>query len=262
MLTLPLLFLVTAASAQTLSQNCQQALTQVAANPDASNCLDPSALLQLAIGGTNASIIAPVKAWLGGICSAGPCSNNTIAAVVTNLTSGCSAELSAAGLTTDSSGVAAITTEIQAAYPTVRQVLCLSDNSNSGTNCIVELLTDIQNAAGATLSISEIISLVMNPTPQDVPTNVTCSDCSKAMYNVVNQNFPALLNDSTASVQATCGANFTDGQTPSSIVQTASSTGSSNNNKSGALPLSSSSGPFGLTVACLVTILAGFVFVA
>ena len=136
---------------------------------------------------------------------AGPCSNTTLANAVTNITTGCSTELSAAGLTTSSNSSQAIISAVQAAYPTVRQVLCLSD---SGNNCVTETLTNIQNVVGQ-LNLTEIVSIIANPTGVNLPANVTCTNCTKAAYNVINGNYPSLVSGEASAIESQCGSSFT-----------------------------------------------------
>jgi hypothetical protein len=159
--------------------------------------------LQILIGGSNSSVVQPVDSWLKGLCSSPSCSNNTLSAVVTNITAGCPSLLSAAGSSnTDTSAIIQI---VQEAYPTVRQVFCLSD---SGTNCVTQTLTNIQNVVG-TLTLSNILSLAVNPAGINLPSNVTCTDCIKEAYNIIEENYPSLLSGEQSTLQSTCGSSFT-----------------------------------------------------
>ncbi|KIM92031.1 hypothetical protein PILCRDRAFT_57602, partial [Piloderma croceum F 1598] len=111
-------------SAQSISTGCKTTLLNLVASPDAA-CLDPSALISLATQSSNTSIISPVNNWLQGLCPLAPCTNSSLSAIVTNVTSGCSSDLSSLGLTT--SNPSDIVSAVQAAYPTVRQVICLKE---------------------------------------------------------------------------------------------------------------------------------------
>ncbi|EEB92613.1 hypothetical protein MPER_08851 [Moniliophthora perniciosa FA553] len=91
------------------------------------------------------------------------------------------------------------------------------------TNCVTQTLTNIQNSVG-TLSPNNIVNIVANISTQDSllnAQNITCTDCIKEAYNIINTDFP-LGSDAQSELQQQCGASFVDGQTPSSITQTAS----------------------------------------
>ncbi|KAF7376253.1 hypothetical protein MSAN_00040600 [Mycena sanguinolenta] len=206
-------------SAVSISSACQSALTGVAANSDANACLSVSSLLSTVLD-SNASIITPVDNMLKALCSAAPCSNATLSAVVTNITTGCSAELSSSG---SSVSAAEITTLVEQYYTTARSIICLTD---SGTNCITETLTNIQSMLG-TLSLDNIGTIITNAftSTSSLPANVSCSNCVKGAYNILNQNFPSTASSIASELDSECGANFTDGSAPSGIVESATSTG-------------------------------------
>ncbi|KAF9012439.1 hypothetical protein BDQ17DRAFT_1232492 [Cyathus striatus] len=244
------------ASAQSLSSECTSALLGIASNPDASKCLTPSPLLSIATS-PNASVITPVDNWLTSMCAAQACSNDTLAAVLTNVTAGCQTELAGTGLTTDT--VSSIIPIVQTFYPAVREIVCLKDGN---TNCVTQTLTNLQSVTG-TLTLSEISALISNP-PTNLPSNVTCTNCVKAAYNIVNQTAPSLVSDVTSSLQSQCGTSFLDGATPSSIVQSASASGASTAADSGALPAAFISGGAlaGLGTSGVVVISTIFSFLA
>ncbi|KAJ7217927.1 hypothetical protein GGX14DRAFT_357924 [Mycena pura] len=226
-----------------ISSNCESALTQVAANPDASACLKVSALLGAALQ-PNASIVGPVDNWLQSLCGVAPCSNATLAAVVTNITTGCSAELS----TADSSSAASISTMVQQYYPTARKILCLSD---SKTNCITQTLTNIQNILG-TLSLNNIVDVIENAAKTNsIPSNVTCSNCVKEAYNIFSQDFPSASSGLKGQLQSECGASMIDGSAPSGVVESAATTSAGAGNSAKGLMLSRD-GLAGLTAAGLI----------
>ncbi|KAF9024844.1 hypothetical protein BDZ89DRAFT_954353, partial [Hymenopellis radicata] len=200
-----------------LSSSCTTALGAVTANADANACLSPSSLISLAVGSANTSIIDPINTWVTNVCTRGACSNDTLAAIVTNITAGCSSELGTFGF--DSSQTSTIISTVQEAYPTVRKVVCLKDGD---TYCVTETLNNLQTSLGTTLSLSNIVSLFGSDDTQ-IPSNITCSDCSKAAYSIVKADYPALVSDDESDVQAECGASFTDGSSPSGISQTAPS---------------------------------------
>jgi hypothetical protein len=233
------------------------------ASPDAA-CLNPSALLSLATGQSsgNNSIVDPVNNWLKGLCPLPPCTNSSLAAVVTNLTSGCRTELSSFGLSTDDASQAV--TVVQEIYPTVRQVACLQDTS-ANQLCVTELLTNIQSSVG-TLSITNIVQIIPNIASGSVtiPKNVTCSDCVKQAYNIVNKDFPGSIPPQAASgLSSACGSSFTDGATPSEISESASTASAgSASTKSGAMSLFSVNSVIAAAVSTLVVVSSAFAVLA
>ncbi|KAJ6499176.1 hypothetical protein C8R45DRAFT_106585 [Mycena sanguinolenta] len=212
-----------AVSAVSISSACQSALTGVAANSDANACLSISSLIATFVN-PNASIITPVNNMLNALCSAAPCSNATLSAVVTNITTGCSAELSSGGSSVSASE---ITTLVEQYYTTARNILCLTD---SGTNCITQTLTNIQSILG-TLSIDNIGTVITNAftSTSSLPANVSCTNCVKQAYNILNQDFPSAASSVGSDLNSECGASFTDGSTPSGIVESATATGNGKN---------------------------------
>jgi len=211
--------LVAGASAISISSQCQSTLVTLAASPDA-QCIDASALTGLFLQGTGSSIVGTVDTWLKGVCSVGSCSNATLATLVSNATAGCGTEISSLVGTVSTEQLTAI---VQEAYPTVREVACLQ-NTTTSTNCVTETLTNIQSTTG-TLSITEISNLVttiIGGGNLNLPSNTTCTSCTKEAYNVVNTNWPGLLSSESSTIQSTCGAEFLDGTAPSGIKQTAS----------------------------------------
>ncbi|KAI6026134.1 hypothetical protein BKA83DRAFT_4238916 [Pisolithus microcarpus] len=176
---------------------------------------------------SNSSVIPAVDSWLTGLC----------ALVFTNITSGCSSELASLE-----------------AYPTLRQVWCLKDTSVNEL-CVTEELTGVQNTTG-TLTINNFITVVgeIISGSSSIPQSVACSNCSKAAYTIADSNFPALVSNSTSTVQSTCGSSFTDGQMPSGIEETASnSSSSSSGSTGGAVSLSVNSLSMGVTMLVVVS---------
>jgi len=253
-------------SAQSPSSSCQTTLTGILASPDAA-CLNPSGLVPIFIGGTNTSIVGPINNWLAGVCSVGPCSNQTLAAIVTNVTSGCSAELKALGL--GSGSASELTTVVQQFYPTVRKVLCLKDDS-ANQNCITQTLTNIEKTTGP-LTLSKIFTGLANPfsiAPGGIPKEVICSNCVKAAYNIVAHDLGPAVNSSAASAE--CGPSFVDGQNPPGISQSAalgaaspspSPSTSSKNTAMSSIVLSGGT-VMGLAISLLFTVSSGFAFFA
>ncbi|KAJ7287771.1 hypothetical protein C8J57DRAFT_595654 [Mycena rebaudengoi] len=197
------LFAASSVAALSLSKDCQNAFTQVAANSEANACLSVSSLITVVLQPNN-SIITPVDNWLKAMCGASPCSNDTLAAVATNITTGCSADLGSA----DSAST--VTSLVQQYYPVARQVLCLSETWK------VSLAPfSLSNAANLAATLATGGS-------KAIPSNVTCTNCSKGVYNILNKNFPNEVSSQSAPLQSQCGSSFTDGTTPDGIVSTAS----------------------------------------
>ena len=82
-------------------------------------------LLPLLTASSNTSLITPVSTWLAGACAADPCTNDQIAALVANVTTGCANDLSGIGLTSED--VPLVTSAIQQYYPTARKIACLKE---------------------------------------------------------------------------------------------------------------------------------------
>ncbi|KAI6121450.1 hypothetical protein F5141DRAFT_1186672 [Pisolithus sp. B1] len=230
-------------TSSSISSQCSSTLVSVAGSPD-SSCLNPNGIVQIVLTSSNSSVIPAVNSWLTGLCALGPCSNSSLEAVFTNLTSGCSSELASLGLTTN--GSTNLTTYLVEAYPTLRQIGCLNDTS-ANELCVTEELTGVQNVTG-TLTINNFITVA----------GQLISDSSSipqsAAYTIADNNFPALVSNTTSTLQNTCGSSFTDGQTPSGIVETASNSSSSGSSSTGgAVSLSVNSLSMGVTMLVVVS---------
>ncbi|KAF9230885.1 hypothetical protein BU15DRAFT_83064 [Melanogaster broomeanus] len=223
------------AAAQSLSSQCNSALLSFAGSSD-STCLNPSALVQLALSSSSSSIIPT--------------------AAVTNITAGCSAELQSLGQTSDP---ATLTTAVQEVYPTFRQVVCLKD-TGVGSLCVTELLTGIQTAT-TTLTLTNFVNLItqaMSGQNVGIPQNVECSSCSKAMYTTAAAGLPSLVSSEQSAVESTCGTSFTDGQMPSGIQETASNSTTTTTGGAAALSVSS----LNIGAAMLVAVSSAFAIFA
>jgi len=212
------------ASAQTISTKCQSTLASIVLSP-AGQCLNAQALVALVMADKSSSLIGPVNNWFTGLCQEPLCTNDTLATLVSNVTSGCSTELQALGA--GNLNNQEITAAVQQAYPTVRQLVCLSDTTNgNNTLCITETLTNLQSTVG-TLNASEVENLVNQASQGNVPNipaSVLCSNCTKEAYNIINTNYPGLINsDDVNDVVNECGSSFTDGSAPAGISQSAPS---------------------------------------
>ncbi|KAJ8077322.1 hypothetical protein AAF712_004197 [Marasmius tenuissimus] len=229
------------ASAQTLSSNCQNSLTTIVQNNDASACLAPSALVGIAAANSSQSLVDPINTWVNSVCGSPSCSNSTLEFIVNTVTDGCSTELSVLGY--DSSQKAQITEIVKQVYPTARKVVCLQSGNEK---CITKELKAVESSIG-TLSVDNIVKLVstLSFNNQTIPKDVYCSDCTKAAYNAINEDFPGTFDDSKSDIQQQCGASFVDGQNPSGVSQSAASTSGGNGGNGamfGALPSLATSG--------------------
>jgi len=259
-----LLFGASLVSAQSVSSNCQKALADVVASPDAA-CLNPGGLLGFVAAGSNSSIVPALNTWLAGICSTAPCTNQSLSAVVTKVFDGCPTELKAFGLSSVTSAEAV--TAVQQAYPTVRKVVCLKDDS-TGQNCITQTLTNVEKTTGP-LSITKIEQLLTNATAlTSVPKDAVCNNCMKTAYNIINKDFPSTFPPpANTAISNHCGATFIDGQNPSGISQSASGAIASSPSpsaapKSGAMPLQAGGALIGLSLSLLVAVATTFAFLA
>ncbi|KAJ7647209.1 hypothetical protein FB45DRAFT_892754 [Roridomyces roridus] len=196
---------------------CQSSFTGLLNSPEAA-CLNPSALLSFFVG-TNQSVPNTVNSWVSGMCSIGSCSNDTLASIVSNITTGCASDF---GDSDGSSSVPATVTQIlQEAYPTVRSVLCLKDDSTNQL-CVTETLNNLETVIGK-LSFSDLSLSVLTGDFQKLVTgaaNLACTDCTKAAFTLISpltQQFP----EAASAVDTLCGAGFIDGSTPSTVSQTA-----------------------------------------
>ncbi|PSR79645.1 hypothetical protein PHLCEN_2v6946 [Hermanssonia centrifuga] len=90
--------------------------------------------------------------------------------------------------------------------------------------CVTEALDNIQAVTG-TLTSTELETLVSQGSQgsaPNLPNNVTCSDCTKQAYNLIQSGFPGVVTtDMQNEVSQTCGASFIDGSSPSDVSETA-----------------------------------------
>ncbi|KAH9945679.1 hypothetical protein B0H21DRAFT_709268 [Amylocystis lapponica] len=253
----------TLSAAQSISSQCQSTLASVALSSDAS-CLDGTGLVALVAMGSNSSVVGPVTSWLSGMCGQPACSNATLANVINNVTSGCSSDL--ASLNIQSSDVSSIISAVQGAYPTVRQIACLKDTSDN-TLCATETLYNIQNETG-TLTTSNIESLYSQVAGGSTPSfisnsTITCTNCTKAALNLVNQNMPGLLDaDANNTISGQCGATFLNGASPAEISQSADLS-SQSTSPNGAAVLSVPVGAaLGVAFSSLIAVSSAFALLA
>ncbi|KAF7315553.1 hypothetical protein MIND_00070600 [Mycena indigotica] len=196
-------------TAQSLSTNCQNALKGVLASPDAL-CLNPSALLSFFV--PNTSVPVTINKWLDGptgLCASGFCSNETLAAVVANVTNGCASDLGSVGAS--SATAASITQVVQQVYPTVRQIACLKDNA-SNQLCVTETLKNLEDVAG-TLSLNDLNFASLFTTVQKVimgAANLACTNCTKAAFALASQIQIPEFSRGVDGIDALCGSGFVE----------------------------------------------------
>jgi hypothetical protein len=108
-----------------VSAQCQSTLINLAASTEG-QCLNSAGIVPIFVAGSNTSLIGPFQSWLTGLCSKDPCTNQTIATLVANITQGCSSDLlSSLGLNT--ANVSFVTASVEEYYPVVRQIACLQE---------------------------------------------------------------------------------------------------------------------------------------
>lgn len=252
------------AQSLSLSQACQNTLLEIAANPEA-DCLNVQGLAPLITAPANTSLVAPINSWLEGLCAQAPCSNQAISDIVTNISTGCATDLTSAGLNESTSTLVA---EAQQAFPIIRDVGCLKTTSNN-TLCVTTILTQLQTANGI-LSLSSIVGDVPSAmagagASTNVPTYVTCSDCVKAAYNILNQDDQSLASSASESLQSTCGSSFTDGSSPADVAEgtgTAAPNGSAISSTSAAMLTLPRNAAIGVILTTLITFVTAVVLLA
>ncbi len=207
-------------SSYSISQQCLTALGQVAANADASTCLNIPALAQIISTPSTSSIVQPYNTWLSGLCGRPICSDATLTSIANIVGPACPTELQALGFTPTN-----FATEFKAFYPVFRKIICLKQSVScrfysflnvidgdrlespysGNTLCLTEFLTQIEKTNG-TLTLTNALKLLTNP--ETLPKEITCSNCNKAAFNILAQADPTDANASKATLQQQCGAAF------------------------------------------------------
>ncbi|GJE92250.1 hypothetical protein PsYK624_084030 [Phanerochaete sordida] len=245
------------ASALSISSQCEGALAGLLTDSGAA-CLNPSGIASILTTSSSTSLVGPVDSWLQGVCNQAACTNDTLAAVANDVVSGCQAELQSAGLANITA--AQLTGLAQQFYPSLREMACLQDSSNN-TLCPTEFLTNLQTVTGplTTSGLQTFLGEVVASSVPPLPASLQCTDCSKQWYNIIKQAFPGVADSSAESnVQNLCGANFTDGQTPSDVKSFGAAGNTTADTKnSGAMHLSA-----GIGASALVVLSSAFAILA
>jgi hypothetical protein len=243
-------------SAISISSQCEGALAGLATGP-ASSCLNADGILNIAVSNQNASVVSPFNTYLTGLCSATLCSNSTLSSVVTNLTSACSSDVQQLGITLPSNLVQLV----QQYYPTVIDAACLKLSSNN-TFCATQLLTNLQSVIG-TISSSNIVSLLPSIVSggKSIPSSVTCNDCTKEMYNIVAHSQPSLNATISQGFSSECGADFTNGASPTDVFEATGTATAAPKSAGFALGVSRNV-VLGIAASSLTAVLSAFVVLA
>jgi len=170
---------------------------------------------------------------LKGLCALGPCSNDDIASIVTNVTTGCAQDLQSF---LGNAQPGALTPLIQQIYPTARKAVCLADASNNNQLCVTQTLSNVETVTG-TLTIdklSTVVSAIAGGNTSSLNGVNLCTPCDKQIYNTAKNDFPAIFGQGAlaSDVRNTCGASFVDGASDPNILQTASNQTTSGSTKS------------------------------
>jgi len=241
-----------------LSSSCQTAVTNTLISP-AGTCLGLAGLINVAMTPSNQSFVDPVNSWVTSTCAQPACTNATIDSVISNITTGCATDLSTAGVTSDD--ITSITPQIESFYPVVRDVFCLKDSS-SNAYCITTTLKAIESYIGEPLSLNTISTIVpkLAASGTEVPKALICTSCAQAAYSILKPYFTKSdIQTADSYFSGQCGSSFTNGTTPTNIIQTASTaTAGSSSASSGAMSLQT--GVFGSAMAVMLGV-AGAVMI-
>ncbi|CAE6470651.1 hypothetical protein ACGC1H_003958 [Rhizoctonia solani] len=212
-----------------LSASCQAAGAAILTGP-AGTCLGVAGLVNVAMTNSSQSLVSPINSWLTSTCAQPACTNGTIDSALGNITSGCSTDLSTAGIT--SGTWSDISDYVKEWYSVGRQVACLKEGNDL---CVTKTLQAIENWVGQPLSKNTIQTIIpkLIATGTEVPSNLTCTDCTHAAYSLIRPHLSESQRgtwDSYVSGQCGSSGGYTDGTTPAGIVQSANAAiqGSSN----------------------------------
>lgn len=204
-----------------LSSACQSTLLTISNNPEANSCLNVPGLAAIITLQPNSSAIPALNTWLEGVCAADPCSNSTINAIVSNVTSGCQPDIANTGV---SQGVLqSILQQVPQFYPTVRSIACLKTASND-TLCATSTLLDVQQFEGVPITIDSamnVISQLVNAgRDSQLPASLTCTGCTQAAFETfqADQAMLAANPNVQSAISSQCGSGFLSGSNPSDVI--------------------------------------------
>ncbi|KAG8723869.1 hypothetical protein FRC09_001448 [Ceratobasidium sp. 395] len=215
-----------------LSSSCQNALAGVVTGP-AGTCLNVPGLMGIAATKANDSLIPPIDSYLSTTCSQPACTNATIDAVFSNVTSGCRTDMAQRDVTDDQ--IETVRGYIEEFYPVAREVLCLKDSNAAGEYCITESLKNLEAQIGVPLTPNNLQNLDYSTFSSNstLMKNLTCTDCTKAAWSIIK---PYLDSNSQAQVESQvdeiCGSGFANSSAPASIQRTANPAIQASNNDS------------------------------
>jgi hypothetical protein len=169
-----------------------------------------------------------INNWLTGMCNVGMCSDTALENIVNTVMKDCGNDLADLNINLSNTDVQQVMDAVKQGYPTVRKIMCLKDNT-SGSFCAIDELDQAEKAFSSfdinSISIdNSTISTALQsalPALNAVAMDVVCTSCMKATYNIAHKGFPSLVSLADEVLQSTCGANFTDGTSPSGVAQTA-----------------------------------------
>lgn len=82
-------------------------------------------------------------------------------------------------------------------------------HSNTQTSCFTKFLEGIQGFFSITLSsVMNFMDLINNVTLSNLPSNLTCTECNKAMIIELNKTFPSVVSDLTPPLASKCDTSF------------------------------------------------------
>ncbi|KAN0065523.1 hypothetical protein ACQY0O_001360 [Thecaphora frezii] len=228
-----------------LSAGCGQSILGLLSNKDISSCLSLTQAVSALGGAGNGSIVPALDGYFSGaICPQAPCASTALNSTVQSLSTACADDVK------KGASLPTIILTLLQNYDAVRSVGCLQDTSNKQL-CLIETLYAVQNATGKPLTlqaVSAILSGDSTATQQIVglASNKTllCTNCNDAILTSLSTASISTSSKANATQSPiaqlaqgagqTCGANFTDGQIPTSVKQTAqgSSTSASSSSNS------------------------------
>ncbi|KAK7053406.1 hypothetical protein VNI00_004032 [Paramarasmius palmivorus] len=195
----------------TLSSSCQASLQGLLQSDEAA-CLNAPAILSSILGSQDdINIPRIMDSYLTSLCSSGSCTNENLAAVARNLTTGCNEDLAALDIDLSGDAQDQIVDLVQQIYPTVREIACLKDNT-ANQFCATQTLNSLEKLVGGLTfddpSFLDIFADVQRLLQTGVQ-SLVCTGCTKEAFSIARSNFPALVSQVDDEVSGFCGASFT-----------------------------------------------------